>query len=79
MPTLGHGHSPADVPTEPSKSVRDRIPKLNPDLLQKLRDVRDCAISRDGADEQIVDQRRVWQRYALLAQFTDVERREIVT
>jgi general transcription factor 3C polypeptide 5 (transcription factor C subunit 1) len=51
------------VPTEPDASVREMIPKLEERIVRRLR--------------ELMDERPVWQRYALLAQFSDADRYEI--
>ncbi|RSH80324.1 tau 95 subunit of transcription factor TFIIIC [Apiotrichum porosum] len=56
------GHN-HQVPTEPEAPIRERIPKLDARLYGRL--------------IELMEQRPVWQRYALLAQFPDADRYEI--
>jgi general transcription factor 3C polypeptide 5 (transcription factor C subunit 1) len=51
------------VPQEPDVAVKEMIPKLDEKLHRRLL--------------EFLDQRPVWQRYALLAQFNDTDRYEI--
>lgn len=53
------------VPTQPDENVRQMIPKLDQRIYSRL--------------IQLMDERPVWQRYALLAQFSDADRYEIET
>jgi len=51
------------VPTEPEPAVKDMIPRLEQHIYHRL--------------IELMEQRPVWQRYALLAQFSDADRYEI--
>lgn len=51
------------VPTEPEEAVKARQPHINQRILKRL--------------QQLMDERPVWLRYALLAQFNDSDRYEI--
>ncbi|TXT07262.1 hypothetical protein VHUM_03432 [Vanrija humicola] len=51
------------VPTQPEEGIRQHMPKLDQKILKKLQD--------------LLDERPVWMRYSLLAQFSDAERYEI--
>lgn len=44
---IGHQHSPGDVPSEPTKQVKERMKRLKEPLIQKLRNVRAVKLGAD--------------------------------
>lgn len=71
---IGHGHANGEVPKEALKAVKDKIPKLNAPLLEKLRLVSDHP---SKANLKIFEKRPVWLRHGLIAQLTPQEERLI--
>ncbi|KAK1924864.1 RNA polymerase III transcription factor IIIC subunit-domain-containing protein [Papiliotrema laurentii] len=60
---LPHHHKPQSVPTGPPKSIASKMADLDPRILERFR--------------QLLEQRPVWARHALLAQFNEADRRTI--
>jgi len=74
---IGFGHPIGEVPSEPEQAIKDRLGTLNQAILEKLRKV---SISFDDVLMcQCLAERPLWMRWALLAQFTEVEKNELLT
>lgn len=82
--TIGHLHPLGEVPRDPEPKIKGKVPKLNKELLGKMRRVsdsraavKDC-VEANTDEGQIFEERPIWMRASLLAQFTGDEKRTIV-
>lgn len=77
MTTIGSSHP---VPTQPEDGIRQHIPKLDKRIFGRLQEVGrgvDGARGMMSDTTQLLNERPVWMRYSLLAQFSDADRYEI--
>lgn len=82
--TIGFLHPLGEVPKEAEPKIKGKVPKLDKELLAKMRRV-SASLGVLASHlrlwlitEQIFEERPIWMRASLLAQFTEDEKRAIV-